>query len=93
MIVDQGASRMLRLIENLNLTATSNSPGVVRFSAESENIEFSLGRGLAGKNDEFSFAVGAPKTMLDGSENIVTSITVPSEAAETVDCKTYFKAR
>ena len=49
----------------------TNSPGVVRFSAESENIEFSLGRGLAGSNDEFSIAVGAAKTMLDGFEYIV----------------------
>ena len=43
-------------------------------------------------NDEFSTAVGAAKTMLDGSEYMVTSITVPSEPAETVDCKTYVKA-
>ena len=69
-----------------------NSPGVERFSAESENIEFSLGRGLVGLNDEFSFALGAAKTMLDGSEYMVNSITVPSEGAETVDCKTYVKA-
>lgn len=52
----------------------------------------SLGRGLADWNDEFSFAIGAAKTMLDGSEYMVNSITVPSEAPETVGCNTYIKA-
>ena len=83
------------ILHGNNKQTQTNSPGVVRFSAESENSAFSLGRGLAGSNEEFSIEVGAVKGMLDGSETaeyMVNSITVPSEAAETVDCKTYVKA-
>ena len=59
----------------------------------SENIESSPGRGLAGTDDELLTEAGVAKRMLvgrlTGSEYMVTSITVPSEAAESVDCKTY----
>lgn len=34
-------------------------------------------------------AVGAAKTMPDGSEHMVNTINVPSDAAENVDCKMY----
>ena len=59
----------------------------------SENVGSSLGRGLAGMDDELPTEGGVAKRMLDGrfsgSEYMVTSITVPREAAESVDCKTY----
>jgi len=53
----------------------------------------SMGRGLAGGlagSADSSMAVGAAYMILDtGSENIVTSMTVRSEAAESVDRNKY----
>ena len=59
-------------------------PEVVKFSKESEESAFPLGKGLVRSAHEFSSATSS-KILDGGSECVVSAMTLPSETEESVD--------